>query len=657
MFFQVKEIVLWPRNPGFAPRRVSFAPGKVTVISGASRTGKSAVIPIIDYCLGAHDCSIPVKTIRDACSWFGVVVKTGAGDKLFARREPGAQRSTDEMFLMEAAELSDVPPTVAKNTTADNVRRLLDELAGLSKLDFAAGEGQSGFEGRPSFRDLSAFVFQPQNVVANPEVLFFKTDRYEHREKLRRIFPYILGAITARLLAKQHELNRLRLEVRRKENELKKAETVSAEWMGELRARVSEARELGLVQGAPEGGLSREQMLGILQEVVNRTDATLAVSTTTISDAVRELNGLEDEESKVSHELTSLRRRLAEMSRIQESASNYHEALRIQRDRLQISDWLVQHRTGEENCPVCGGNLEPSETKLEELRGSLKELELEAGDSFEIPAAFDREMQRVQTEVNEATEKLKAIQIRKKALSQRSQEASTTQYQAKKVERFIGNLENALKLHERLGEDAELRTEVAQLRERMQQLQDELSRENVEDRKRRALRVVNNNAARLVPHLDCERPDDPISLEINDLTIKVTGTTRDDYLSEIGSGSNWLSYHVAMMLALQQFFLTLDHRPVPSFLVMDQPSQVYFPKKLVVREGEDLEEPRLKDEDIVAVQKVFKVMGDVVGAAKGRLQVIVLDHAPREVWGSIPNLVAFEEWRDGVKLVPTEWIS
>lgn len=657
MFFQVKEIVLWPRNPGFAPRRVSFAPGKVTVISGASRTGKSAVIPIIDYCLGAHDCSIPVKTIRDACSWFGVVVKTGAGDKLFARREPGAQRSTDEMFLMEAAELSDVPPTVAKNTTADNVRRLLDELAGLSKLDFAAGEGQSGFEGRPSFRDLSAFVFQPQNVVANPEVLFFKTDRYEHREKLRRIFPYILGAITARLLAKQHELNRLRLEVRRKENELKKAETVSAEWMGELRARVSEARELGLVQGAPEGGLSREQMLGILQEVVNRTDATLAVSTTTISDAVRELNGLEDEESKVSHELTSLRRRLAEMSRIQESASNYHEALRIQRDRLQISDWLAQHRTGEENCPVCGGNLEPSETKLEELRASLKELELEAGDSFEIPAAFDREMQRVQTEVNEATEKLKAIQIRKKALSQRSQEASTTQYQAKKVERFIGNLENALKLHERLGEDAELRTEVAQLRGRMQQLQDELSRENVEDRKRRALRVVNNNAARLVPHLDCERPDDPISLEINDLTIKVTGTTRDDYLSEIGSGSNWLSYHVAMMLALQQFFLTLDHRPVPSFLVMDQPSQVYFPKKLVVREGEDLEEPHLKDEDIVAVQKVFKVMGDVVGAAKGRLQVIVLDHAPREVWGSIPNLVAFEEWRDGVKLVPTEWIS
>jgi hypothetical protein len=637
VFFQIKELILWPRNPAFAPRRVAFAPGKVTVISGASRTGKSAVIPIIDYCLAARDCSIPVKTIRDACSWFGVVVKTSTGEKLFARREPGAQRSTDEMFLMEAVELSNPPATVTKNTTAENVRRTLDELTGLSKLDFAAGESQSGFDARPSFRDLSAFVFQPQNVVANPEVLFFKTDSYEHREKLRRIFPYILGAITPALLAKQHELNRVRIELRRKENEIKKAETVSAEWMGELRAKLSQARELGLVQGTPETELSRDQMLSILQEVVNRTDAALAVSTTTISDAVRELNGLENEESKVSSELTSLRRRLVEMNRIRESATNYHEALRIQRDRLQISDWLGLQHTGDENCPVCGGHLEPIAQKLEQLRASLKELEEEAGDTIDIPAAFDREMQRVQTDINEATEKLKAIQIRKKALSQRSREASTRQYQAKKVERFIGNLENALKLHERLGEDADLRTEVTHLREQMQQLQDELRRENVENRKRRALLVVNNNAARLIPELDCERPNDPVSLEIDDLTIKVTGTNRDDYLSEIGSGSNWLSYHLAMMLSLQQFFLTLDHSPVPSFLVMDQPSQVYFPRRLVVREGEDEEEPRLRDEDSDAVYKAFKVMGDVVGAAKGRLQVIVLDHASREVWGGHPE--------------------
>ena len=656
MLFQIKEIILWPRNSSFAARRLQFAPGKVSVISGASRTGKSAVIPIIDYCLAANDCSIPVKTIRDACEWFGVVVKTSTGDKLFARREPGAQRSTDEMFIMEGREIGEVPQRIVKNTTADNIRKALDELSGLSNLDFGAGQS-SGFDQRPSFRDLSAFVFQPQNVVANPEVLFFKTDQYKHREKLRTIFPYVLGAVTAALLAKQHELRRLQLELRRKEGELKKAEAVSAEWIGELRAKVSEARELGVLPAAENTELAREQMLAALEEVVKRTDVTLSVSATTISEAVREFNALDNEETNVSRELTSLRRRLSEMTRIRESAAGYHEALRIQRERLQISDWLGNHRAGDESCPVCGGDFAQSVEKLGELRQSLQNIEEQAGDNFEIPAAFDREMQRVQGEVADGIEKLKAIEIRKKSLSERSAEANTKQYQAKRVERFVGNVENALNLHRRLGEDAELNAEVSRLKGRVQELQIELARENVEERKNRALRIVNNNAGRLIPLLDCERPDDPVSLQIDDLTVKVIGANREDYLSEIGSGSNWLAYHIAVTLGLQQFFLSLAHSPVPGFIVLDQPSQVYFPKRLAVKTNETPDEPQYRDEDIEAVKKAFNVMNNVVEAAKGRLQIIVLDHAPAEVWDGLPNVVSFEEWREGVKLVPAEWIA
>lgn len=656
MLFQIKELVLWPRNSAFAPRRVPFGLGQVTVISGASRTGKSAVIPIIDYCLASGSCLIPVKTIRNACEWFGVVVKTDTGEKLFARREPGAQRSTDDMFLLEAETISDMPRTISKNASAGDVRRLLDELAGLSNLDFGVSEYQGGFDARPSFRDLIAFVFQPQNVVANPEVLFFKTDRYEHREKLRKIFPYVLGAITPVLLAKQHEASRLKSELRRKERELKDAEQVSAQWVAELRARISEARELGLLPVISENDLTRERMLQQLESVVQRTDVTLSVSSATISEAVQELNDLEAEESRISFALTALRRRLNEMNRIRESASNYHEALRIQRDRLQLADWIGQHRAGDENCPICGGNMQPSEEKLNDLKEALVKLEGEAGESFEIPAAFDREMQRVQAEVIEATEKLKAIQIRKNALSQRSQEANARQYQAKKVERFIGNVENALVLHRRLGEDGGLRVEADRLKEKYQKLTEELRRENIDDRKRRALRLVNANAARLMPMLDSERPYDPLSLEIDDLTVKVTGSNRDDYLSEIGSGSNWLSYHIAVILALQQFFLSLEHSPVPGFLVLDQPSQVYFPKRLVVRETEIPEEPQLTDEDIIAVRKAFDVMAHVAEAAKGRFQIIVLDHAGRDVWGNNPSIVTFEEWREGVKLVPEDWL-
>lgn len=660
MYLQIREIVLWPRNQNFEPRRLQFQLGKVNVISGASRTGKSAVIPIIDYCLGAGTCSIPVKTIRQYCEWFGVVVATAQGDKLLARREPGAQRSTDDMYLLEAERITDIPHRIAKNINADAVKRLLDELAGLSKLDFSGGEESTGFDGRPSFRDLAAFTFQPQNVVANPDVLFFKANTYEHREKLRKIFPYVLGAVTPALMAKQFVLGRTRQELRRKERELRDAQEVSARWLADLKAKFSEAQELGLTP-KPEQELSRGKMIERLEEVVARTDLTLSVSSSTISDALRELSDLEAEEREVSRELTTLRHRLGEMNRIRSGVDQYQAALALQRGRLQLSSWLISHTDDEADCPICGSHTDSARRKLAVLSERLQEVEAEAGVDKELPAAFDRELQRVTAEVGQSTERLRSVQLRKRALSGRSDEARQQQFAAQRAERFVGNLESALDLHRRLGSDSELVKEVMRLRDLAQRLEAELREQDVEARKRRALHSIGNNAGWLLPHLDVESPNDPISLEINDLTIKVCGQERDDYLSEIGSGSNWLSYHLAVLLALHQFFLSQRGGPVPAFLVLDQPSQVYFPKRIVARpedeEVEEVEEPQLRDEDVNAVRQAFEVMGRVTRDAAGGLQLIVLDHASHDVWGDIDGVVGLPEWRNGDKLVPMTWLT
>lgn len=658
MYFQIKEIILWSRDRAKTPRRLPFLEGSVNVISGASRTGKSAVIPIIDYCLASRSCSIPVNTIRKACEWFGIVVATSEGEKLFARREPGSQRSTDDMYILEDRKIDLVPRAITeKNINADDVRRMLDELAGLTKLDFNAGSQNPGFGGRPSFRDLAAFNFQPQNIIANPDVLFFKTNTFDHREKLKRVFPYVLDAVTPLMMAKQYEHERVLSDVRKKEKELRNVEDVSARWNAELRAKVSEAQELGLMPpSVDDANLSRDDMLTLLQEIVQRTDITISVSTSTISEALKELTSLEKEEIRISHELTSLRRRLSEMNRAKDSSTAYSEALKVQRERLQISDWLVHHHTNDVGCPLCGSEMKRVSENLGSLQLALREIEDTALSAVDVPAAFDRELQRVKSEVDSTAEKLRAVQVRKSALSQRSEEASKRQYQAKRAERFVGNLENALLLQQRLGDDSGLRAEVEDLRMQEQRLFRELRAYNIEDRKQRAVRKVNAYAQSSLPKLDAERPDDPISLEIKDLTIKVSGPDRDDYLSEIGSGSNWLSYHLAVVIGLQKFFLGLSHSPVPGFIVIDQPSQVYFPKKAAVRENEEVEEVSLKDEDVEAVRKVFSLLGTVVAATDGQLQVIVLDHAPDSVWGDIENVHEVEEWRGGLKLVPEDWL-
>ena len=268
MLFQIKKIVLWPKKPSLPPREVVFHPHCVNVISGASRTGKSAIIPIIDYCLGADKCAIPVETIRNACSWFGVLVETDEGQKLFARREPGTLKSTGEMFVSQGKAVDIPTDCPQKNTTAENVKSRFDELSGLSRLDFDPEGGGGGFKFRLSFRDLMAFTFQPQNIVANPDVLFFKADTYEHREKLKTIFPYVLKAITPEILAAQHELEFVRRDLARKKRELETLSQVSERWLAELRAWAVQAREFGLIDDPIPDNANRNDLLALVERTL-----------------------------------------------------------------------------------------------------------------------------------------------------------------------------------------------------------------------------------------------------------------------------------------------------------------------------------------------------------------------------------------------------
>lgn len=659
MLFQIKNVVLWPRNHGLPPRILSFEPGRVNVITGASRTGKSAVIPIIEYCLGSDKCRIPVKTVRDTCEWFGVVVQTSVGEKLFARREPGLQKATGEMFVREGASV-EIPDSIESgNIKVEAVKRTLDELAELTELDFGSDGFNSGFRARPSFRDMDAFIFQPQNVVANPEVLFYKTESYEHREKLRTIFPYVLNAITPELMAKQHELADLRKELRRKQSELETVRQVSEAWMAQIKASASEARELGLIrQNIPENA-NRSQLVDMLSDVVRASTDEVTVTEDTISAAVSELVALQQEESEVSMELSRLRRRMADMSSLSQSTHDYRDALQLQRDRLKAAEWLRKLHDKDHLCPLCGTSAPAAIQGIDQLCSALKSIEAEAGQfGSAVPAAFDRELERVRMEIKVLVEKLRGIGIRRKSLESRSDEAQGRQYESLKTSRFIGNLERSLQTYQQIGKNSELANEVQELAERVRGLDKEISSAGIVAKTERALQAVNANAEKLLPDLDCERPDDPIFLSANDLTIRVGSVDREDYLWEIGSGSNWLSYHVAITLGLHRYFLSLPHSPVPSFVVYDQPSQVYFPHKLAIRENEEgISDPQYKDDDIEAVEKVFQVLASVTDASKGGLQVIILDHAAANVWGGIANLHLVEEWRNDKKLVPMEWLD
>ena len=579
MRFEILRVILWPKDASKDVRIVQFKPGQLNVISGVSRTGKSAIIPIIDYCLGADKCTIPTGIIREKTAWFGIVVGTAEGEKLFARREPGALQATDDMYISEAVDGVEIPDSIQKNAARDLVKQRLDHLAGLTKLSFSE-EGPEGGYGRPSFRDLAAFTFQPQNIVANPNALFYKTDTVDHRQKLRSIFPYVLGAISAQTLARRHQLQQMQRDLRRKEQELANIAAVSERWRATASARLSEARDLGLLPQPSAESLTYPATLDLLRQIASSPKPDVNVTTASINEGIEELNRLNSEEEGLAQDLSQLRRRLAEMEELRNNAETFRTALQTQSDRLHVSRWLQDKVADDHSCPVCGNGLEASNTRLQGLVSNLVDLEKAAGRMDSVPPHFDRELERVRTAASQSTEKLRGVRIRRSALESHSVQARQRQYSVLAASRFLGRLESDLRVLDSVGESGALRSEVETLRAAVIQLERLVSEADMDRRLRSALDAVNLNAGRLIPLLDAERPNDPIQLMESELTVRVRGEGRDDFLWEIGSGSNWVSYHVAVTLGLQEYFLRLNDCPVPNFLIYDQPSQVYFPRRL-----------------------------------------------------------------------------
>jgi hypothetical protein len=492
--------------------------------------------------------------------------------------------------------------------------------------------------------------------VANPNVLFYKADTVEHRNKLRSILPYVLGALSGETLAQKHELQRIQRELRRKEADLRNIQTLSERWRATIDARVSEAKDLGLIASDTPAPGSQSASMELLRGIATTFNSDPLVTAAAVNEGVTELNRLSSEEQGVAQELSRLRRRSAEMEQLRLSSSSYQGSVVLQRDRLQLSRWLSNQYT-EQDCPLCNTHLTEPPPKLAELLNSLSRLE-EAASSTAIPPSFDRELERVGAAISEQVERLKGIRIRQGALTKHSQAARDRQYGQLRASRFLGHLEADLQVFDSIGQDGELSAEVESLRDRVRDLERVISEAEIGLRMRRALGAVNLFAGRLMPSLDAETPNDPVSLSDTELTLRVQRIGREDFLWEIGSGSNWLSYHIAITLALHQYFLSLAACPVPNFIVYDQPSQVYFPQRLAdSKDAQLIVEPEWRDQDEEAVRKVFVAMSQALTATSEGFQIIVLDHAAKSVWGGIPLVHEVEDWRNGLALIPAEWMN
>ena len=661
MQLTILKIILWPKNTDLRPRIIPFEPGKINVISGDNGTGKSALTWIVDYCLGSEKCSIPVGLIRELTGWFGLHLKLANTEMIIARRNPEDQQSTSDLYWNEGLKL-DVPAIVQKNARVDDLKNRFNQIAHLPSLDFSTDD-VVGYAGRPSSRDMAAFNFQPQHIVANPYTFFFKADTTEHREKLRIIFPLVLGSIDATTLAKQRELKDAEREYDKLRRELEARTTAARAWEAEVESYYLQAKGLGLLADAPSPGpnwgLDKYLLeLGRVPDSVRQMDLP-EVREGTNEAASGEFVRVAAEEDQLAQDTGSLKRRLDKIEQLSASLNDYGSSFTSQEDRLEGVGWLEEKLRDNHECPVCAAVHTDGNARLTELQTLAREMKTLAVSVRQAPAKLDQEQATLRQELRDKETLLSRARQKRKFLEERTAAFAAQRQRVRQIYLFVGRVEQALENVMSSRNVDDLQDKAKALAERLARLRRELDGKSRQDRLNAAIDKVSARIADYAKSLRLEHATENVRLNTRELTLQFRPLSgRTDFLWEVGSGQNWVGYHLAGLLALHEHFNSLPQNPVPRFLMIDQPSQVYFPEAWpTMDQTPGGNKPSERSPDIEGVRRIFAALSEFITVLKGQFQVIVTEHAGSITWQGIDNVHLVANWREGHDdfLIPAEW--
>jgi hypothetical protein len=200
-----------------------------------------------------------------------------------------------------------------------------------------------------------------------------------------------------------------------------------------------------------------------------------------------------------------------------------------------------------------------------------------------------------------------------------------------------------------LPDTKELELQSERLKKECLLLEEALSDERVGERIDSIVSILGKRMTDWASYLQLEHSKYPLRLDLKKLTIVADTSDGPVPMARMGSGENWVGYHLIGHLALHEWF-TERGRPVPRFLFLDQPSQVYFPPEKDV-DGSLVD---VGEDDRMAVSRMFRFVFDVVNKIAPHFQVVITEHADiNEDW--YQNAV-IERWR-GQQLVPNDWPS
>ncbi|MEZ5040338.1 MAG: DUF3732 domain-containing protein [Saprospiraceae bacterium] len=638
---QINKIVLYSLDGRI--RVLDFQLGRVNIITGESKSGKSALIEIVNYCLASTGCDIPEGVIRDTVSFFAVCLTFSDEENLFIARENpnvrGIQAASTVCLIRNIG--SDLPDldAIQSNIDIDTLKEVLTRKIGISE-NIHVPDSPTREPLKANFKHSRFYCYQPQYLVADPYQLFYNQNKEFVPQSIKDTLPYFLGAINEEALFIESEITKLKKQLNRLNREKREAEKIKAEGISKAFSLVDEAREIGLIDKSsnPE---NQGEAYKLLEVISNWEYEPLQVKAE--NSALKELI---DKRKELRIELGKISDNRKAATDYLENSFGYSKEAKLQEIRLEsINLYKSETSVDLNHCPLCNSRLEnllPSISSINEsLNNIKKDLSLTKAESPRIQSYIDT----VDKQYYSVESELRKVEKSISALYAENEKARTIRDLNIRRGKIIGRVSLFLESVTDQAEDKEIGKKIKSVQEKITELEKKVDSESDNENLLSMLNKINLQMSKWVQSLDVEYEDDPIRFDINKLTMFIDTDRKPIALPQIGSGANWVAYHLLIIFALHKHFIQND-RPVPRFILIDQPTQVYYPPE----KSETVVEVST---DEIAVNKMFDFMFTVVESLFPSLQVIVTDHAYLNN-GRFKSSVT-EIWRDGLKLIPEEW--
>ena len=637
----IKAIVIFNKNG--EKRLVPLEQG-VNIITGESKTGKSALVEIIDYCLCSTRCTIPKGKITEFSYLYSLVMDIDDNTYVIARYN---WDDGDKMHFSKEAngfEYNNLELSYFKEKPAlpcKDVQNEIECALGLYVTNMTTDTEQK--VKKASLRNMVSYLFQHQNLMASKFALFYRFSDFYKRKDVIEQFPVFAGMISQEYYSDLIQLNNLNAELKQKYKKQKANEKSTAYIKENLSPLLRDY--FALLEQDFDSKMPVQKMLKIASELPEFDDSQLFGEnkiTERYSRLNSELENLRNEEREVLLKIKNI-------DNASDAGSSFTEMLKDLKQQTSIAEIETDKYT----CPLCGHECQEIAENDSKLIEATEWLDNELQITEKYTADFSEDVRKLKEAHSKIDEKIRDVwrqikTIEEKFISSKAlvSKREKVNYAKARIALYAEMISSGI--FETVDDDIE------DLKEKIARLEEKIKGFDVDKKMLKAESFLSNNMNRLSLTLDFEEEYRPIDLNfgLTDGSFDIYQHQKSNeniYLYEMGSGANWVSCHIALFLSFLHYFAAQENSPMPLVMFFDQPSQVYFPQ--------DTDKSDITQADLLAVDKMYKTIFDeinYIGKDTGRLpQIIIVDHVDGD------NLECKEEfnnyvrcnWRNGEALI------